>query len=145
MQGGQELVPHQHVVLGDRDVVGMHGKPDALLHLRGESPRLTGALAPLLPRAPEQKGTEMDRVKMQPGLNSEDIGGAIISDRIVPFGTAQVGKPSQSSLSSLYLGKPTALKTAFSTGSRASKGWIFLYSGCAESMLISPAEETTNL
>lgn len=81
-RGTRIKVPHQHVVLGDRDVVGMHGKPDALLHLRGESPRLTGALAPLLPRAPEQMGTEMDRVKMQPGLNSEDIGGAITSDRM---------------------------------------------------------------
>lgn len=80
--GTRIKVPHQHIVLGDRDVVGMHGKPDALLHLRGESPRLTGALAPLLPRAPEQMGREMDRVKMQPGLNSEDIGGAITSDRM---------------------------------------------------------------
>lgn len=43
------------------------------------------------------------------------------------------------------MGKPTALKTVFSTGSGTSKGLMFLQSGCAESMLFSPAEETTNL
>lgn len=33
LRGTRINVPHQYVVLGDGDVVGMHGKPDALLHL----------------------------------------------------------------------------------------------------------------
>lgn len=63
-------VPHQYVVLGDGDVVGMHGEPDTLLHLRGESPRLTGALTPLLPCAPEQEETERDRVNTEQAGNN---------------------------------------------------------------------------
>lgn len=66
LRGAGINVPHQYVVLGDGDVVGMHGKPDTLLHLRGESPRLAGALTPLLPCAPEQMGTERDRVNTKP-------------------------------------------------------------------------------
>lgn len=50
----------------------MHGKADALLHLRGESPRLAGALTPLLPCAPEQTGTKRDRVNTKPGWEDED-------------------------------------------------------------------------
>lgn len=72
LRGTRINVPHQYVVLGDGDVVGMHGKPDALFHLRGESPRLAGALTPLLPRAPEQMGTERDRVNRKPGWEGED-------------------------------------------------------------------------
>lgn len=72
LRGARVNVPHQYVVLGDRDVVGMHGKPDTLLHLRGESPRLAGALTPLLPRAPEQRGTERDRVNTKPDWKDED-------------------------------------------------------------------------
>lgn len=72
-------VPHQYVVLGDGDVVGMHGEPDTLLHLRGESPRLAGALTSLLPCAPEQEGTEGDRVNTEqagsnPGTCMEEYG-----------------------------------------------------------------------
>lgn len=49
---GRVSASYQHIVLGDGDVVGMHGEPDTLLHLRGESPGLAGPLASLLPCAP---------------------------------------------------------------------------------------------
>lgn len=68
-------IPHQNVVLGDGDVVGMHGEADALLHLRGESPRLAGALAPLLPRAAGKTGTDRDRVSTEPGWQGGDSSG----------------------------------------------------------------------
>lgn len=72
-EGGERInIPHQYVVLGDRDVVGMHGKPDALLHLRGESPRLAGAFTSLLPRAPGQTGTERDTVNTKLRCDDEE-------------------------------------------------------------------------
>lgn len=53
---------HQDVVLRHGDVVGVHGEADALLHLGGESARLAGALAPLLPRAPGETAAHRDGV-----------------------------------------------------------------------------------
>lgn len=79
-EGDRDNIPYQYIVLGDRDVVGVHSQPDTLLHLRGESPRLAGALTPLLPCAPEQTGKEMDKVNMKSGWDREDVGEAIISD-----------------------------------------------------------------
>lgn len=64
---------HQDVVLGHGDVVGVHGEADALLHLGGESARLAGALAPLLPRAPGD--TARDTVSTQPGWQRGDTSG----------------------------------------------------------------------
>lgn len=49
-----DLPTHQHIVLRDRDVVGMDRQPDTLLHLRGKPSGFPGALAPLLPGAPEK-------------------------------------------------------------------------------------------
>lgn len=84
-EGDNDNIPYQYIVLGDRDVVGMHSKPDTLLHLRGESPWFAGALTPLLPCAPEQTGREMDRVNMKSGWDSEDMGEAIVSEEKSTF------------------------------------------------------------
>lgn len=44
--------PYQDIVLGNRDVAGMDGQPDALLHLRGKPAGLSGPCTALLPGAP---------------------------------------------------------------------------------------------
>lgn len=71
-RGAGAVIPHQNVVLGHGDVVGVHGEAHALLHLRGESARLAGALAPLLPRAPgeNRQGHSEHRARL-----GTDLGG----------------------------------------------------------------------